>query len=158
MEPVEPPPPPPSPFNPTPRPMVPTGRSGCSKPLVIGCVVLFLLGAVGVIGGLVYLAKNATSLLQWSFRQIETSVMAQLPPDVTPDERERLRQAFADATVAIQGIQGDPARASRVQTELMELARSARSSNLTREDVRKITESLERLAGKEPEQTPSPPG
>jgi hypothetical protein len=144
--------------------VVPTGgRSGCSKPLIIGCVVIFLLGAVGVIGGLVYLARNATSLLQWSFRQIETSVTAQLPPDVTPAERERLRQAFADANVAIQGIQGDPVKAQRVQAELMELARTSRNSTLTRDDVRKITESLERLAGKEPrepeaEQTPSPPG
>ena len=83
-------------FNPAPGPVVPQARSGCSKPLIIGCVSIFLVGAILLIGGLWYIGTHAAALLQWSFNQMETGLMAQLPKDVTPQEKADLQQAEAD--------------------------------------------------------------
>src|SRR3954467_15733473 len=100
MEPQSP-PPPASPFNPAPRPAAPQRAGGCSKPLIVGCVVVFLVGAIALLGGLWYVSTHAAALLQWSFQQTETSVLAQLPKDVTPEERANLQQAFADVRQAL---------------------------------------------------------
>ena len=95
MEPQSP-PPPASPFNPVPRPIPPSG-GGCSKPLIVGCVAIFLVGAVAVIGGIFYVGTHAAALLQWTLQQTENGLLLQLPKDITPEEKASLQQQYASA-------------------------------------------------------------
>jgi hypothetical protein len=144
MEPprVQPPPPPASPFDPSARPK----PSGCPKPLVIGCLVVILLGGVALLGGFFFLMKNASSVIQWSMRQMENGVMGQLPPNVTPEERQRLRQAFADVSQGLKDGRIKPEEFQPLQFKMMEIAR--KGNNLTRHDVLELTRSLEEVAHK----------
>lgn len=146
MEPprVEPPPPPASPFNPTPQPALPAGRSGCPKPLIIGCLAVIVLGGIALLAGFFYVGKNASSLLQWSLRQIETGITAQLPKDTTPEEKERLQQAFENVRSGVQNGSISPEKLQPVQMKALELSRKGNS--MTREDVRNLTEMLEGVA------------
>jgi len=144
---------PPSPFNPqgAPPPGIPgrpPGRSGCSKPLLIGCgVVLLLLGA-----GLVLMIFNAPKVVQWSFTMMEQDIMRRLGPDVTPEDRARLATAFEDARRAMEKGQMDFNKVQAFQNKIMEVAPADRK--LSRKDVQELTLVLEDLAGKKP----SPPG
>lgn len=143
MEPQQPPPPPPaSPFDPAARPK--TG--GCPKPLIIGCLAVLLIGGLALLGGFFYIAKNASRVLQWSLTTMEKGVMAQLPRDVTPEEKDRLKQAFADVTAGLKAGRITPEQFQPVQSNIMEIAR--KGSNVTRQDVLELTEALEKVAGK----------
>jgi|SRR6185295_4724651 len=150
MEPprVQPPPPPAAPFDPSARPK----PSGCPKPLVIGCLVVILLGGAALLGGFFFLMKNASSVIQWSMRQMENGVMAQLPPTVTPEEKQRLRQAFADVSQGLKDGRIKPEEFQPLQFKMMEIAR--KGNNLTRQDVLELTRALEEVAHK----TGPPPG
>ena len=147
MEPprVEPPPPPASPFNPTPQPALPPGRSGCPKPLIIGCLAVIVLGGIALLAGFFYVGKNASSILQWSLRQTENGIMGQLPKDTTSEERERLQQAFADVRKGVQDGSVTPEELQPLQFKMLEIARKGNA--MTREDVRNLTEMLEGVAG-----------
>ena len=147
MEPQSP-PPPVSPFNPAPGPVVPQARSGCSKPLIIGCVSIFLIGAILLIGGLWYIGTHAAALLQWSFNQMETGLMAQLPKDVTPQEKADLQQAFADVRQAVKENRVSPERLQPIQWKMMEVARKGNS--LTRQDILDLTRTLKEAVGTAP--------
>lgn len=149
MEPprVQPPPPPAAPFDPAARPK----SSGCPKPLVIGCLAVILVGGVALLGGFFFLMKNASSVIQWSMRQMENGVMGQLPPTVTPEERQRLRQAFADVSQGLKDGRIKPEEFQPLQFKMMEIAR--KGNNLTRQDVLELTRALEEVAHKGP-----PPG
>jgi len=149
-EPPQPPPyPPPSPFNPqgVPPPGIPgrpPGRSGCSKPLLIGCgIVLLLLGA-----GLVLMIFNAPKIVQWSFTMMEQDIMGRLGPDVTPEDRARLATAFDDARSAMEKNQMDITKVQAFQDKIMEVAPANRK--LSRKDVQELTAVLEDLAGTKP--------
>lgn len=150
MEPprVEPPPPPVSPFNPAPQPALPAGRSGCPKPLIVGCLVVIVLGAIALVGGFVYIQKNAGTLLQWSLRQIENGITAQLPKDTTPEEKERLQQAFENVRSGVRDGSIGPEKLQPVQMKALELSRKGNS--MTREDVQELTRLLEKTAGGPP--------
>jgi hypothetical protein len=136
------PPPPAAPFDPSARPK----SSGCPKPLVIGCLVVILVGGLAVLGGLYYVGRHASGLLQWSLRQMENGVMAQLPKDVTPEEKQRLHQAFADVSQGLANGRIKPEAMQPMQFKMMEIAR--KGSNLTRQDILDLTRSLEEVAGK----------
>ncbi len=146
MEPQSP-PPPASPFNPAPRP-IPPGSGGCSKPLVVGCVVVILVGAIAVLGGLFYVATHAAALLQWSLQQMENTLLVQLPKDVTPEEKANFQQAFADVRKAIQDGKVTPDRIQPLQFKILELTR--KGSSITRQDILSFTRDLEEAAGKPP--------
>ena len=152
MEPQSP-PPPASPFNPVPRPVPPQGGGGCSKPLVVGCIVGILVVAIAVLGGLYYVGTHAVALLQWSLRQMETNLLAQLPKDVTPQEKADLQQAFADVRTAIQDGKVPPERLQPLQFKIIEITR--KGSSVTRQDVVEFTHSLQEVVGK-PAGTPTP--
>jgi|SRR6185295_5713236 len=155
MEPprTEPPPTPAAPFDPSARPK----SSGCPKPLVIGCIVVILVGGLAVLGGFYYVAKNASAVLQWSMQQMANGVMTQLPKDVTPEERERLRQAFADVSQGLKDGRIKPEEFQPMQFKMMEIAR--KGNNLTRQDIQELTRALEEVAGKgkTPPQSGTPP-
>lgn len=145
MEPPQQPPyPAPSPFNPTGAPVRPPGRSGCSKPLLIGCgAVLLLLGV-----GLILMIYNAPKIVQWSFQAMEQDIMGRLGPDVTPEDRARLGTAFADARAAMSKNQVDISKVQAFQGKIMDVAPA--NKKLARKDVLELTRSLEDLAGKRP--------
>jgi hypothetical protein len=136
------PPPPPAPFDPSARPK----SSGCPKPLVIGCIAVILIGGLAVLGGIYYVANNAAKVLTWSFTQMENGVMMQLPKDVTPEEKERLHQAFVSIRKGIEDGSLPPDKLQPVQFKMMEITR--KGSNLTRRDVQDLTRSLEEVTGK----------
>ncbi|MFL6293286.1 MAG: hypothetical protein ACJ759_20520 [Thermoanaerobaculia bacterium] len=139
MEPPTPPPTPPSPFSPG-QPRT-AGGSG-KRPLLIGCgAILILLGIAAV----VLIAKRA-ELVGWMFQKLEGQILAKLPPDVTPDERQRLDHAFDAAADAIGAGTADQAKAEQLNSVLLEFAQAGRK--ITREDVLKLTRALEEVAGK----------
>jgi len=145
MEPprVEPPAPPPaSPFDPAARPRT----SGCPKPLVIGCVAILLIGGIALLAGFLFVAKNPARVLNWSLNQLENGVMTQLPGDVTPGERDRLRLAFAQVGAGLQSGRITPEQFQSVQFKIIEIARKGKG--VTRQDILGLTQALEALAGK----------
>jgi hypothetical protein len=149
MEPprVEPPPPPASPFNPTPQPALPSGRSGCPKPLIIGCLAVIVLGGIALIVGFVWVGNNFGRLLTFSLQQAESGIFAQLPQDVTSEERERLRRAFQGARQRIESASSAQEIAEESQQLNMKLlAVTRKGKGLTRQEVQELTEDLEKFA------------
>jgi hypothetical protein len=133
---------PPSPFDPGRTRS--SGGPSRSRPLLIGCgVVLLLLGIAAVV-----LVVKMPDLVGWIFHRLEQQVLAKLPPDVTPEERQRLDAAFDDAARAIGESKVDPAQAQELNTVLMEMGQPGRK--ITREDALKLLETLEEVAGKKP--------
>ena len=142
----------PSPFQPSALPA--QGGSGCSKTVWIGCgLVLLLLG----IGAFVFLL-NAPAIATWMFTRLETVIVAQkLPADVTPEERERLRQAFASVRRGLETGKVDVTSLQPVQAKLVEIAGKQREQ-VTHQDVLDLAAALERLAGRTPEGSGRDPG
>ena len=140
----------PSPFNPPGTPGVPVrppGRSGCSKPLLIGCGAVLLL----LVAGLFVMIFNAPKIVRWSFSMMEQDVMGRLGPDVTPEDRARLATAFEDARRAMEKNQIDLSKVQAFQNKILEVAPAGRQ--LSRKDIQELTRVLDDLAGKKP----SPP-
>jgi hypothetical protein len=130
---------PPSPF----QPGAPRSGGGCSKPALLGCgAVLVLLGIAAV----VFIFK-APTMLRWVFDKVEAQVLAQAAPDVTAEEKARLQQAFDAAAQAVASDKADPIKAQKLNSGLMEVGQPGRRAS--KEDVRRLTEALEDLAGKE---------
>ena len=150
MEPprVEPPPPfatPAAPFDPTARPK--TG--GCPKPLLIGCLILGILVGVGVVGFFYFAVKNLGKIVEMSLRQSEPTILANLPADVTPAERQRLQQAFAAArqrAVGTKNVEEIAQNAQALNFKLLEISRKGKA--ITRRDVQELTQMLEDFAGR----------
>jgi hypothetical protein len=141
------PPPPASPFNPTPQPAIPRGGSGCPKPLIVGCLAVIVLGGIALIGGFLWVGKNFDRLLTFSLRQSENGIFAQLPRDVTSEERERLRRAFQGARQRVESAGSAQEIAEDSQELNMKLlAVTRKGKGLTRQEVQELTEDLETFA------------
>lgn len=141
MQPPTPPSTPVSPFNPG-KPITPGGGSSGKRPLLIGCgALLVLLGIAAVI-----LVAKRGELVGWMFEKLEAQILAKLPEDVTPEERQRLDQAFDSAAQALGSGAVDPAKSEQLNSVLLDLAQGGRQ--LTREDILKLTTALEEVAGK----------
>jgi hypothetical protein len=143
---MEPQSPPASPFNPVPRPAAPQGGGGCSKPVVVGCIAVFLVGAIVVLGGIYYVGTHAEALLQWTLQTMEANLLSQLPKDVTPEEKANLQQAFSDVRQGLRQGTIPRERLQSVQFKIMEMARKGPS--VTRQDVVDFTHSLQEVVGK----------
>ena len=145
MEPprLEPAPPPASPFDPTARPV----KGGCPKPLIFGCLGLLVLAGLVLVGFFLYAGTHVGKLLQFSLRQSEASILAQLPKDVTPEEQQRLRAAFQGARErALKPGNMQEIAESSQQLQLKMLATIRKGQNLTRQDVQELTLALEEFA------------
>jgi len=141
-EPQSPLPPLPEPFAPAPRPL----RSpGCGRGALIGCGVLLVLFGIGA----VTLALNANRMLVWVFQRLETQVAEKMPADVTPAERARFSAAFDDLYRAIGSGKVEPASVQPLQRELFALS-TAVDRGLSREQILRLIEVVERAAGKAP--------
>jgi uncharacterized surface protein with fasciclin (FAS1) repeats len=103
---------------------------------------------VGVIGFFYFAAKNLGKILRTSLEQSETVIVSNLPPDVTPEERQRLQQAYEAArqrAAAAKNPQEIAQSAQALNFKLLELTRKGKG--LTRQDVRDLTQMLEDFAG-----------
>lgn len=149
---MEPPSTPASPFHPgQPGPLGTGGGPSRTRPLLIGCgAVLVLLGIAAVV-----LVVKMPDLVEWVFHRLEQQVLAQLPPDVTPEERARLDRAFDAAAEAIGTNKADPNKAQALNTQLLEYGRPGR--RLTRQDVLELITALEETAGIRPASPGAPP-
>lgn len=144
------PPPPQQPFDPA---AVARRGGGCSKPLLMGCAVLIVLFGVGMA---VFVVK-LPSVMAWLFAQWEGQVMAKLPEDATPAEKDRLHKAFDAAIDALRNKPIDPSKLKPVQLQMTEILEMG-NSRLSREDMLRLTVALENLGGvKPPADAPAPP-
>ncbi|MCB1008414.1 MAG: hypothetical protein KDB94_05900 [Acidobacteria bacterium] len=137
------------------EPTTPPG--GCGKPLLIGCGLLAILLGIGAV---VFVVK-AKSLLAFALDKLQAEVVANLPEDVTPAERERLDTAFSATLGRIRKGEIDPEALQRLQARLVEATNSASQDKLTRAEVQELTLALEGFAGIEPAAPPEggePPG
>jgi hypothetical protein len=132
---------PPSPFNPG-QPGQPRGGPSRTRPLLIGCGAVFILLGIAT----VILITKLPELSGWVFQQLEQKVMAKLPPDVTPEERQRLDVAFDDAARAVGEGKTDPNKVQELNTMLMEMGQPGRT--LSHDDILKLTHDLEEVGGK----------
>ena len=135
-------PPLPEPFAPSPRPL----RSpGCGRGALIGCGVLIALLGIGAVG----LALNADRMLVWILHRLEAQVEAKMPADLTTEERARFKSAFADLYRTVDEDKVDPTAVQALQRELFALSTDV-DRGLTREQVLRLTEAVERAAGHPP--------
>ena len=118
---------------------------GCSKPMLIGCGVVFLLLGVA---GLVFVMK-ARDLLVWSLDRTRAGVLANLSDEVTAADRERFDAAYAAASARIRDGRIDPVALQGLQSELMSAIENPRQK-VSREKFVKLTTALERMGGIEP--------
>ncbi len=125
---------------------------GCSKPLLIGCGVVFVLLGVA---GLVFVLK-ARDLLVWSLDKTRASVLGNLAEDVTPADRQRFDAAYAAATARIGDGKIDSAALQKLQGELMRAIENPREK-VSREKFLALTEALEKVGGLEPAPVETPP-
>jgi hypothetical protein len=147
MEPprVEPAPPPASPFNPQARP----AAGGCPKPLIFGCLGLLLLVGLGLFGFFFYVSTHIGQFLQFSLRQTEAAVFAELPKDATPEEQQRLRHAFAAANERagrVEKAQDIAESSQQLQFTLLHVIRKAQNHQFTRADIPSLANTLEEFA------------
>jgi hypothetical protein len=144
MEPprVEPAPPPASPFNPQARP----AAGGCPKPLIFGCLGLLVLVGLGFLGFFFYVGTHVHQLLQFSLRQSETAITAQLPPDVPQEDRQRLHHAFEAARQRAGRAQDIAESSQQLQLKMLQVIRKGQDHHLTRADVQALSSTLEEFA------------
>jgi hypothetical protein len=143
-EPVPPPPPPPPappgrPFSGEPRP----APRGCSRPLFFGCTAILVLLGVAAI---VFVAK-AKDQLSWTMRQLQQQVVAAMPADVTPAERQRLEHGFDAALKGIAEGRVESPALFALQRQLSNAAEKSQRKELTRDDVLDLLSALERVGG-----------
>ena len=141
-------PPLPEPFAPAPRPLK---SPGCGRGALIGCGVLVLLLGIGAVG----LAMNVNRMLVWILQRLEAQVETKLPADLTAEERTRFKSAFADLYRTIQEGKVDPIAVQSLQRELMALATDV-DRGLSREQVLRLTEAVEKAAGRAPARETAP--
>lgn len=118
------------------QPTKPSG--GCSTPLLIGCGVGLVL--VGIL--LVVTIFNIPSIMGWVFESTGEMLTRELPEEIPAEERQRLEQAFRDVARAAREERIDPERLMALQQEIREL-QGQDPQDLTRDDVRELTEALE---------------
>jgi hypothetical protein len=119
----------------------PAQLRGCGKPAVIGCLVLLLV----VAAGLLILMWKARDLLEFAIVQYREAVIESLPEDMSSAERERLDRAFEAAISAIVSGDLDPAGLQRLQRSLA--SPPSRGDKLSRAEVLELIQALEAVAG-----------
>jgi hypothetical protein len=129
----------PEPFAAAPRPLK---RPGCSRGALIGCGALIALFGIGAVA----LTLRADRMLVWILQRLEAKVESKLPPDLTPPERQRFTAAFDHLYSSLQQGQIDPVSIQGLQRELFTLSGDV-DRGLTREQVLRLTEAVEKAAG-----------
>lgn len=89
---------------------------------------------------------SSKGVYQASLQRAEKNIMAQLPKDLTPEEKERLHQAFAKVSrgIADERIKENDFRP--VWLKLIDIGREG--SSLSRQQILELTRALEEVAAK----------
>jgi len=148
-----------SPFDPDHVDSDRAGGGRLPRPLMMGCGIVLLLFGIGLVAFLVKGEAVMRHLLAWSLDSVRTEVMATLPKDLTPAERQRLQNAFESASASVRGSKKlDLNALQTLQPQLMEVSRSLGKGTLTREQCLHLAASLEVLAGEtSPDAAPGQP-
>lgn len=138
-----------SPFDPTPSGPRPATRSGCPKPLLIGCLALTVLAGISLVAFIVLAPRLMPRLLEWSLSTLETQIYAQWPADATPEDRARLERAFDDARAALGDAEVFKTEAGQVKLQQLQSAVMglSRKQRYTRADIVELTTALEEIGG-----------
>jgi hypothetical protein len=119
---------------------VPADRRGCLKKALIGCGAVALLIALCFNGLLIYVRQRPDALTDIVMKQVESHYAA----DVTAEEKEQLRAAYADFRTALREHRVNREPLDRMRTTLVS---SGSQSEVSREQVRSLTELFRRTAG-----------
>jgi hypothetical protein len=127
-------------FAPPPPVEAPADRRGCLKKSLIGCGVVAILIAACLIAVIVYVRQRPDVFTDMVMKQVESHYAA----DVTAEEKEQLRSAYADFRTALREhrVSRDPL--DRMRTTLVS---SGSQSEVTRQQVRDLTELFRKAAG-----------
>ncbi len=154
IPPVPPVPPGGSPFNPN-VPAATRPGPGCSKPLLIGCGALVLVVGICFLIIVWQIGKDPGRALSWTVSQMENAITTALPQDVTAEEREQLKAAFAGVRQKTAAGQLSAEQLQTINFKFLEISR--KEGGMTRQDVLELTAMLEGLAGSTTEvANPSP--
>jgi hypothetical protein len=124
---------------------------GCLKKTLIGCGVLALLLAVCFIALVIYVRQKPEALTDMVMSQVESH----FAPDVTAEEKEQLRAAYADFRTALREHRIAQEPLERMRTTLV--SRGAQGE-VSREQVRHLTEVFRTAAGSGGASASPPPG
>ncbi len=138
-------PPLPAPF-PEPRAASQRKRPGC---FVVGLAGCGLIAALMVVG-LVVAISQADKLLEFVLDFSRERIMAELPEDVQHPDRERLERAFDSVLEHYRSGIAAPADNRRLQLALTDAIRRIERGLFDQDDLRRLTERLERIAASDP--------
>lgn len=135
------------------------GGSGCAKPALIGCGVLFLLLGVAAV---VFLFKWPDFAV-WSLANSRQAIEQNLAPEVTAADRTRFDAAFQAAAARLRAQKLDPAALQALQTleeRLLRVVRKKPGDKVGRDEYLDLIDAFEQLGGTAPpgdKAAPSPP-
>jgi hypothetical protein len=118
------------------------GRRGCLIAGLAGCGVLAVLLGIGLVVAL----TQADELLEFVLDFGREQIMEELPEDITSEERNRLDRAFDSVLERYRTQPATPADNRRLQMALTDALRRAERGLFDRDDLRRLTERLERIA------------
>jgi hypothetical protein len=119
------------------------------KKVLIGCGAVALLIAVCFIAVLIYVRQRPEVLTDIVMKQVESHYAA----DVTAEEKQQLRSAYADFRTALREHRVNRDPLDRMRTTLVS---SGSQSEISREQVRSLTELFRRTAGGTAAPSPAP--
>jgi hypothetical protein len=110
-------------FRGPPPAVAPADRRGCLKKALIGCGAVALLVAICFIGLLVYVRQRPDALTDIVMKQVESHYA----PDVTAEEKQQLRDAYADFRTALRSTRFNRSRSTGCARRSSAAARRAKS-------------------------------
>ena len=131
------PPVPPAPIEP------PAAGRGWGKKLLIGCGVVALVVAACLLALILYLRQRPEAVTDVVMNQVESHYA----PDVTAREKEDLRAAYAGFRSALKEHRISREPLDRMRTTLVS---SGAQNEISRAQVRELTELFRRYSGSEP--------
>ena len=117
-------------------------RRGCLIAGLAGCGLLAALLGIGLVVAL----TQADELLEFVLDFGREQIVEKLPEDVTSEERNRLDRAFDSVLERYRTQPVTPADNRRLQMALTDALRRAERGLFDRDDLRRLTERLERIA------------
>ncbi len=117
----------------------PPGGRGWGKKVLIGCGILALVVAACLLALILYLRQRPETVTDVVMKQVESHYA----PDVTPQEKEDLRAAYAGFRVALKERRVPREPLDRMRTTIM---MSGSQNEISRDQVRQLTELFRRYA------------
>ncbi len=140
---------------PDPFPEPPPGQTGASRRARRGCLITGLVGCGLIVllffGGLLVLYTQADEMFAFILDFAETRILAELPDDVSPEERQRLERAFDSVLEHYRSRAATGADTRRLRMALTDAFGRVERGLFDRDDLRRLIDRLERIAAADPE-------